>query len=424
MTSPARTSAFRALLTYRKTGQVSGLQCRQSVDRHLAERIVYGVLQNERYLDFCLAQFITRGFRRLHPAALDLLRLSAYQILFLDRIPESAIVNDAVSICRDGSYSHLAGFVNAVLRRLSENKEHVLSLSAPLSVRYSHPDWMVSRLIDRFGREFTEAILNADQSIPLLCIQVNTDRCTLEDFTALLRQNDIEVLSVNRELSSVQVNSSEVEKLPGYRDGLFYIQDDAAKYSVHLADMIPGTSVLDVCAAPGGKSIAAKLEGGNPISCDISSERIRRCVENYSRLGMDIPVRIQDAGEFQPEFEAHFSLVIADVPCSGTGVIRKHPEIRYKTESEFQNLLEIQRSILDNVSRYVVPGGLLLYSTCSVMQEENEDQVEGFLCLHPEYRLVAVNQENDPCQNGMYHSWPHLTGNDGFFAAKLRRCDD
>ena len=135
MTSPARTSAFRALLTYRKTGQVSGLQCRQSVDRHLAERIVYGVLQNERYLDFCLAQFITRGFRRLHPAALDLLRLSAYQILFLDRIPESAIVNDAVSICRDGSYSHLAGFVNAVLRRLSENKEHVLSLSAPLSVR-------------------------------------------------------------------------------------------------------------------------------------------------------------------------------------------------------------------------------------------------------------------------------------------------
>ena len=424
MISPARTAAFRALLTYRKTGQVTKLQCGQNVDRHLAERIFYGVLQNERYLDFCLAQVMSRGYRRLHPAVLDLLRLSAYQILFLDRIPESAIVNDAVSICRDGSYSNLAGFVNAVLRRLSENRNRVLTLDAPLSVRYSHPDWMVSRLIERYGREFTEALLIADQSIPQLCVQVNTDRCTLEEYLVLLQKNEIEILSVNQELSSVQVTSSEVEKLPGYRDGLFYIQDDAARYSVHLAEILRGTSVLDVCAAPGGKSIAARLEGGIPVSCDLSADRLRRCVENYARLGMDIPVRVQDAREFQPEFASRFSLVIADVPCSGTGVIRKHPEIRYKTESEFLNLLEIQRSILDNASRYVATGGLLLYSTCSVMQEENEAQIEGFLFSHPEYRLEAVNPENDPCHNGMFHSWPHLTGNDGFFTAKLRHCND
>ena len=135
---------------------------------------------------------------------------------------------------------------------------------------------------------------------------------------------------------------------------------------------------------------------------------------------MDIPVLLRDAGVFYPEFESRFPLVIADVPCTGTGIIRKHPEIRYKTESEFLNLLEIQRSILENVHRYVSPGGLLLYSTCSVMQEENETQIESFLRDHREFHLEPVKSDNDPCMNGMFHSWPHLTGNDGFFTAKLR----
>ena len=424
MISPARLAAFRTLLSYRKTGRISLQQCHLEADRHLTERILYGVLQNERYLDFCLAQFISRGFYRLHPAVLELLRLSAYQILFLDRIPESAVVNDAVSMCRNGSFSHHAGFVNAVLRRLSENKDSILSLRPPLSVRYSHPDWMVCRLIERFGRDFTEALLIADQTIPPLCLQVNTDLCTLGDYTALLQQRNIEILVINQELSSVVIPSVVVEELPGYREGYFYVQDDAARTSVHLAGITNGMMILDACAAPGGKSIAAKLEGGKPVSWDISAERLQRCTDNYRRLGMDIPVRLQDAREFQPEYEARFQMVIADVPCSGTGVIRKHPEIRYKTESDFLSLLDTQRSILENVSRYVVSGGMLLYSTCSVMQEENELQVLAFLHDHPEYALEAVDLDDDPCHNGMYHSWPHLTGNDGFFAAKLRHHDD
>ena len=424
MISPARISAFRALLSYRKTGRVTLPQADREDDRRLAERIFCGVLQNERFLDYCLAQFISKGYHRLHPAVLDILRLSAYQLLFLDRIPESAAVNDAVSICRSGSYSHHAGLVNAVLRRLAENRDRLLTSKPPLSVRYSHPDWMVSRLIERFGREFTEALLSADQSIPALRIQVNTCLCSLNDYTALLRHNNVEILQINEELNSVLIPSSEVDKLPGYREGLFYVQDDAAKLSVHLAGITSGMTVLDVCAAPGGKSIAAKLEGGDPVSCDISAERILRCVENYRRLGMDIPVVIQDASVFRPEYEDCFAFVIADVPCSGTGVIRKHPEIRYKTESDFLSLLETQRMILENVSRYVVPGGMLLYSTCSVMQEENEMQVLTFLHGHPKFSLEAVDLDEDPCHNGMFHSWPHLSGNDGFFTAKLRRNDD
>ena len=217
MISPARLAALRALLSYRKTGRVSLPQADREDDRRLAERVFCGVLQNERFLDFCLAQYITKGYHRLHPAVLDILRLSAYQILLLDRIPVSAAVNDAVSICRSGSYAHHAGLVNAVLRRLAENKDRILTLKPPLSVRYSHPDWMVSRLVERFGREFTEALLSADQDIPALRIQVNTCLCTLNDYVVLLRQSNVEIFQINEELSSVLISSSEVNKLPEYR---------------------------------------------------------------------------------------------------------------------------------------------------------------------------------------------------------------
>ena len=420
MISPARSAAFRALVLFRRNNRIILPHCNEDVDRHLAERIYYGVLQNERFLDFCLAQLITRGFHRLHPAVLDLLRLSAYQVLFLDRIPDSAVVNDAVELCRKASYSHHAGLVNAVLRKLSGHRDEFMAMSPSLAVRFSHPDWMVARLTERYGEEFTEALLKANQSIPALRLQINTDLCTARQFTEYLKQNGVEIISVNNQLCSVLVGSTAVEGLPGYREGLFYIQDDAARTSVHLAGITRGMDVLDACAAPGGKSIAAKLEGGSPVSCDISADRLQRCAENYQRLKMDIPVLLRDAGVFYPEFESRFPIVIADVPCTGTGIIRKHPEIRYKTESEFLNLLEIQRSILENVYRYVSPGGLLLYSTCSVMQEENESQIESFLRDHREFHLEPVKSENDPCMNGMFHSWPHLTGNDGFFTAKLR----
>ena len=420
MVSPARAAAFRALVLYRKNNRIILPRCKQDVDRHLAERIFYGVLQNERFLDYCLAQLITRGYHRLHPSVLDLLRLSVYQVLFLDRIPDSAVVNDAVELCRKANYSHHAGLINAVLRKLSGHRDEFLASDPPLAVRFSHPDWMVTRLTAAYGEEFTEALLSANQCIPALRLQINTELCTVEQFTEYLNENGVGIISVNHVLCSILIPSTAVEELPGYREGLFYVQDDAARTSVRLACITRGMDVLDACAAPGGKSIAAKLEGGNPLSCDISADRLKKCAENYQRLKMDIPVLQRDAAMFYPEFESRFPLVIADVPCTGTGIIRKHPEIRYKTESEFLNLLKIQRSILENVCRYVSPGGLLLYSTCSVMPEENESQIESFLRDHNEFMLEPVPASYDPCLNGMFHSWPHLSGNDGFFTAKLR----
>ena len=180
-------------------------------------------------------------------------------------------------------------------------------------------------------------------------------------------------------------------------------------------------NVLDVCAAPGGKSIAAALLGGDVIACDISPKRIERCVQNFQRLGLSIPCHVQDATVYYEDYSHRFDVVIADVPCTGSGVIRKHPEIRYKPESDLIQLKEIQRCILSNVSRYVAPGGILIYSTCSVLPEEDEDQVQLFLSQNTDYHLEPVSLSSFSCENGMLRSWPHLNGHDGFFAAALRR---
>ena len=437
--SPARVAALKTLQACRKSGELHlPTGDLKPEDSRLAERIAGGVLQNEAFLDACLETKVPSGYRRLHPLTQDILRLSAYQLLFLDRVPASAVVNDAVTLCRMGKNAWQAGFVNAVLRQLAALREKLPKKGLPgaelteqlkferevfgselsSAVRYSHPEWLVNRLQQHFGQEFTEAYLRCNQMLPALRLQVNTLRCDPDEYLALLEAGTaeaIEVLSVNRELSSVLVSSTAVERLPGYAGGLFYVQDDAARYAVQLSGVEKGMRVLDVCAAPGGKSIAAALMGGEVLSCDISETRLRRCSENYKRLKLSIPVCQADATAFQPEWDGAFDAVIADVPCSGSGIIRKHPEIRRKTEAEFLNLLPIQRGILENASRYVRPGGVLLYATCSVLPEEDEEQIAAFLNGHAEF---TPEPDSKDCY---FRSWPQLDSNDGFFAAKLRK---
>ena len=406
MIAPARLAAFLEL-----TGRRSELDQLQKEDRRLSERIVLSTGQNERFLDFCISRFATTPLSRMHPDVLWILRLSACQLLFFERIPASAAVNDAVALCRKKKASYAAGFVNAVLRRISEHREELFSQELDPAVRYSHPDWLEELLFSQIGEEETLAFFRANQEIPGLCVQVNTLRCSLKDYCSLLERAGIRILSVNPDFSSLQLSGTAVEKLPGYEEGMFYIQDDASRTAVRLAEIRPGQQVLDVCAAPGGKSMAAVLDGaGSVTSCDVSPSRLERCRENFSRLKFEIPVICADAAVFRPSLEGAFDTVLADVPCSGTGVIRRHPEIRKKERSELTVLLPIQSSILDNVSRYVTSGGVLLYSTCSVLREEDEAQTEAFLIRHPEFSLVAEMR-----------SWPQNSGNDGFYAAKMRR---
>ena len=417
--SPARSDALRILLRYRKDGRLLSSNCEQPENRRLADQIAFGTVQNGRFLDAVLDSHIRTGVRELHYAVREILRMSAFQILFLDRVPDSAAVNDAVSLCRQQKCSFAAGFVNAVLRNLSRGKDRI-EIREP-AVRYSHPDWVYSRLVRDFGESFTEAFLSANQVRPDLRLQLNTQKCSTDAYTALLEEKGIAVLNLNRELNSVLIRSCDPAALPGYAEGLFYVQDDAARAAVRICSLAPGMRVLDACSAPGGKSMAAALDGAEVTACDISEKRLARCRENFSRMQLDIAVCLQDAAVFRPDWEGRFDCVLADVPCTGTGIIRRHPEIREKKEEELFSLLPIQQAILDNLSRYVKPGGLLLYSTCSVLREEDEDQVCDFLGRHADYSPDTSSAASELCKEGIMRSWPQQNGNDGFFAAKLRK---
>ncbi|MBR4473464.1 MAG: 16S rRNA (cytosine(967)-C(5))-methyltransferase RsmB [Oscillospiraceae bacterium] len=418
--SPARENALQILTRYRRSGELTASDCPQADNRRLADSIAFGTVQNGRYLDAVLESFVRSGLRSLHPTVREILRLSAFQILFLDRVPDSAAVNDAVTLCREQKCGFAAGFVNAVLRNLSRKKDGIVV--ADPAVRFSHPDWIMDRLVQENGQAFAEAFLEANQKLPDLRLQICTDRCGADDYRAMLEKAGVEVLDQNPELGSVLIRPCKVTDLPGYEEGFFYVQDDAARTAVAICGLQPGMRVLDACAAPGGKSVAAAMAGAEVLACDLSEKRLQRCRENFSRLRLEIPVCRQDAAEFRPEWENSFDCVLADVPCTGTGIIRKHPEIRDKTEEELFSLLPIQQAILRNLARYVKPGGLLLYSTCSVLRDEDENQVSQFLNEQDDFIIDAPSaRKGYSCQNGMLRSWPQQNGNDGFFAAKLRK---
>ena len=422
--SPARRAALQALQQFRLQGKAEPARCEREDDSRLAERLFFGVLQNERFLDTCITRYLSAA--KPHPSVMDLLRLGAYQILLLDRVPDSAAVNDAVTGCRASKQSYAAGMVNAVLRKISAEKLLLLKTdgSTDLAIRYSHPDWLVERLLREHDPDFVRSFLESNQEIPELCLQINTLRTTPEAFSALLRQKGIAPLSVREDFPSVTIPSRRVDMLPGYEEGLFFVQDNAARASVKIIGLKPGMRVLDACAAPGGKSMAAALEGADVLSCDVNISRLNRCTENYRRLGMDISTRQMDASTFCTDWSEAFDVVIADVPCSGTGVIRRHPEIRQRSIREVEDLCKMQTIILDNLARYVRPGGTLLYSTCSVLQNEDEEQVTAFLERYPSFSPVPVELKGFDCENGMLRSWPQRSGNDGFFAARLVKKND
>ena len=436
MEQSARYVAFRALERCEKDKawsasvldsllRSSGLSER---DTALATRLFLGVLQNENLLDARLDLFCKS---KTEPRLRLLLRLGAYQLLFLDKIPAHAAVSEAVDLCRAAGLDRGASLVNAVLRRLAENKDALPPIpgegsAAYLSVRYSHPLWLAEKLIREQGYAQTEAFFRANNETAPLCIQVNRLRVSPEEYLRSLDRLGI-TYRVFPELSGcIELAGGKVSSLPGYEDGLFYVQDRAARAAVQAAGAKPGMRILDACAAPGGKSFAAALDAEGScslISCDLHEKKLRLIREGAERLGLGscVETLALDARNYQPEWDSSFDLVLADVPCSGLGVIRKRPEIRKKKEEELRSLPGIQSSILDNLSRYVKPGGVLLYSTCTVLREENSDQIRAFLEKHPDYTGEDFSVSGMHSVDGCYAFWPQQDGTDGFFAAKLKR---
>ena len=431
----ARETALNVLIACRKEGGWSNgvlkeyLQ-RDRLDRRdaaLATRLCYGVLQNRLKLDFYLQQLLTGKLKDLHPAVRDILHLGIYQLKEMDKVPSSAAVNESVDLakkyCKKQRYA--PGLVNAVLRKAAD-----ASLQEPKGwqEKYSHPQELIDLLKSYVGKERIEKMLIANNEAPDTVVQVNTLRTTAAALVARLEGDGV-TAEPHRWLENCLILSGtgNLEKLPAFRDGLFYVQDAAAKLSVLCAGLTPGQNVLDCCAAPGGKSFAAAMamEGNGSItSCDVHPHKAELIQNGAARLGIDIiSARCQDATAFVAEWEGKMDTVIADAPCSGLGIIRKKPDIRYKDLKEMAALPALQLQILKNQARYVRPGGVLLYATCTLVQAENEGVVEAFLQENPEFSLEklplpAAFPENT---TGMLALVPGEYDTDGFFIAKLRR---
>ena len=432
----AREVALRALVACEKQGawsdgflkktlKTAGLDSR---DAALATRLCFGVLQNQLLLDHYLGKLSTVRLEKMEPAVRNSLRLGAYQVLFLDRVPDHAAVSEAVDLARKGSRNPWsAGLVNGVLRSLARQKDSLEPPADP-AVRYSHPQWLADLFTRRLGREEAAALMAANNGEPPTCAQVNTTKATVEEVTDSLRAEGVEV-QPHPWLPNclLLTHTGSLEELTAFREGLFYIQDAAAKLAVLAADPREGMEVLDACAAPGGKSFAAAIAMGGEgrvVSCDIHPHKMDLIRAGAKRLGLDcITAEVLDGRECKEEFLDGFDLVLADVPCSGLGIIRKKPDIRYKDPKPLEGLPRVQKAILDNVCRYVRPGGVLLYATCTLLERENEDVVRGFLDKHKDFTLEGFQGPGDfeGAREGMVTCWSHRHGTDGFFFAKLRR---
>ncbi len=435
----ARQVALKALTACEKQGAWSdgilrSLTRSAGLDRRdaaLAAKICYGVQQNLLLLNFWIDAFSTVKAAKLEPAVAGCIRMGMYQIAFLDKIPASAAVNESVKLAKEASRNpRSGGLVNGVLRAFARQRERLPMPEGRdrLSILYSHPGWLVELYRRELGEAGVEELLRANNGEPPTCLQVNTLKADTGQVMGELAEAGAAV-EPHPWLADclLATHTGSLEQLPAFRQGRIMVQDAGARLAVLACDPQPGERVLDVCAAPGGKSFAAAIKmknQGELISCDIHPHKINLIEEGASRLGVEmIKAQVQDGKQFRPEWENGFHRLIVDVPCSGLGVIRKKPDIRYKDPGQLEGLPRVQGAILENVCRYVKPGGVLLYCTCTVLRRENRDVILDFLSRHPEFRPEALNLPGPAGEQpeGMITLWPHLHGTDGFFIAKLRK---
>lgn len=411
-----RKTALEALERFRRDGAWSRqvltalVKKNKLTDRDgaLAARLFYGTLQNLTLLDFYIGAY-ARG--KLEPKVRDVLRLGAYQILFMDRVPVSAAVDQSVRLCRAAGYARAAGLVNAVLRRLGNDRQALPAVpgegTAPyLSVRYSHPIWLVEELIALRGYEAAEAVLRCDNEIAPVFIQTNTLRAAPEELEKTLHAERHESIE-----GCLRLRGGDFARTTAFAEGKFYVQDPAAYLAVMAGEPKPGMRVLDVCAAPGGKSFAAAIAMRNEgvvHARDISDAKLNLVMDGADRMGLSIiECRSGDARDTEA---GDYDLVIADLPCSGLGVIRKKPDIRYRGKAELDQLPPLQEELLEAASRAVRPGGTLLYSTCTWRAGENGAVTASFLQEHPNFQKQLEKT-----------FWPDTDGTDGFYVCRMTR---
>ncbi|MCD8356346.1 MAG: 16S rRNA (cytosine(967)-C(5))-methyltransferase RsmB [Clostridia bacterium] len=436
----AREAAARTLFAIREESAWSAPALRKyaadlsSRDAALATTLTGGVLQNQSMCDFYLTHFSKIRLKKVQPRILDILRLAVYQMVWLDRIPNSAAVNESVKLAHSLCHAdkQTVGYVNGLLRAIARNIDKLPQPDCETkaeyySLRYSHPQWLTELYLEQFGIKQTRLLLEADNQPAPTVLRVNTLRADMEQVRNELTGQGIAVRAHETIPNCLTVSGTgTIEKLPTFAEGRVTVQDGASQMSIYALDPKPESMVLDCCAAPGGKSFFAAERMNNTgkvISCDVYEHKLKKIQEGAARLGLtNIRTELQDASVFRPEWEGEFDAVLCDVPCSGMGIIRKKPEIRYKEEEPLRTLPGIQLAILNNACRYVKAGGTLIYSTCTLLRRENEEIVAQFLQLHHDFEKEVFSLP--VCESpvdGHITLLPQVHNTDGFFVAKLRK---
>ena len=397
-------------------------------DAALATRLVYGVIERKITLDYNIEQYLKEPIRKLRPDVLVCIRIGAFQILFADRIPARAAVNESVDLVKTLGASYAAGLVNAVLRKIAGQG---LRLPAPegnellyLSVKYSCPEKLLLHFLNHYGKEKTEAHLSASLAERPLFIRRNSLLCTDEMLRAEIEQEGASVESTAVDGCYALNAVGNITALSAYRKGFFHVQDMSSQIDAMLLGAKPGQTVVDCCAAPGGKSFTLAQymnNDGRLISCDRYPKKTELIKAGAKRLGItNLSVLCADAVQLW-ENGISADAVLCDVPCSGFGVIGRKPEIRYKDPSQFSELPELQYAILCSGARMVKPGGALVYSTCTLNPAENEQVCERFLKNHPAYILSEDPVYKSFAEGDYMCMFASPSGGDGFFAAKFER---
>lgn len=409
-------------------------------DRAFFSRLTEGTLERLLTLDYVLGQYSSVPVEKLKPVIRNILRLGAYQILYMDRVPDAAACNEMVRLAGRKGFHRLKGFVNGVLRNLARNKEEALNPEKmTLSVLYSTPEWLVDRWIECYGEAAAKKMLKASFEERKLTVRCNQNRASKQEIVELLRREHVTVEKCEYPSYALALSDYDyLEKLTAFREGYISVQDISSMMVAEVAAPHKGAQVLDVCAAPGGKSLhmAEKLAGSGLVEArDLTEYKVGLIEENIERTGLtNIRTRIWDAQKEDAAWTGQADIVLADLPCSGLGVIGKKNDLKYKTTAQScAELAALQRRILHTVSRYVRPGGVLIYSTCTVNPEENEENAawlmekESFQAesiweyLPEELRKRMPRQAEEEAKKGYMTFLPGVYPTDGFFLARLRK---
>lgn len=407
MIAPARQAAFAALVAHevRATALPAALAAARAPltdarDQSLLTELVSGVVRMRLAIDYQIALRSTRAFEELDPEVRTALRLGAFQLIYLDRLPPSAVVNDAVALTRKAAKSSAGGLVNAVLRAIARDRTNLSwperPLATALSVRHSHPEWLVARWLGRYGVDATTEWLRFNNIAPRLSLAANRLKGSRDELAARLTAEGVDTEPTTRSPHGLHVRSGTALDTPSFREGWFVVQDEASQLVSELGDLRPGQRVLDLCASPGGKTMALAARtgpAGTLVACDVRPRRVRLLKQTLARLGIRASILRVPADGDLPFADNVFDFALVDAPCSGLGTVRRDPDIRWaRCAADLPRLAAAQLALLRRAAVVVRPGGTLVYATCSSEPDENEDVVEAFLTGNPAFALAHVHR--------------------------------